>query len=193
MRKDPKADNPPTRRGVLAGAVGVAALGAAGLGAALWYGKDMGARLFNRFTLDNFVLEPVAGLVRADGAAVPGFSSEDFKRRLSVLNFWASWCPPCREEHHLLTELAARRLAPIYGANVKDRPEQARAFLAAHQNPYTAVGADSSAYLQRALGARGVPATFVIGPGPIIVTSVIGQLDPETIATQIVPALIGRA
>jgi len=108
-----------------------------------------------------------------------------------VLNLWASYCPTCHEEHHMLMDLAAQKLAPIYGADVKDDPEHAKAFLARYGNPFVAVGADSRSFLQRALGARGVPATFVVGPGPKIEVAILGPLDPKIVATKIVPALKG--
>jgi cytochrome c biogenesis protein CcmG, thiol:disulfide interchange protein DsbE len=175
-----------TRRAALLG--GLALAGVAG-GAVLWRKKDIGARFFNTMRLDQFELPPVPGLVDTQGRPVPGISSADLKGRLSILNLWASWCVSCREEHALLVDLAARGLAPIYGADVKDTPAHAREYLAEHGNPYVAVGADTGAYLQRALGARGVPATFVIGPGPRIEAAVYGPLSAEAIADQIIPAL----
>lgn len=179
----------PTRRVVTIGLIGLAAF-AAGAGAtALWTRKDMYARLFNPFTLEDFVLGGVEGLTRPNGAPVPGFSSDDLKGRRSILNLWASWCPSCRSEHALLIELAARDLAPIYGVNVKDKPEHARAFLREHGNPYRAIGADTHALLQHALGAPGLPATFVIAPGPAIEVAILGELDRETVEERIVPAL----
>jgi cytochrome c biogenesis protein CcmG, thiol:disulfide interchange protein DsbE len=183
------ASDSPTRRSVTVGLIGLAAF-AAGAGAtALWTRKDMAARLFNPFTLENFALAGVEGLARPNGATVPGFSSEDLKDRRSILNLWASWCPSCRAEHALLVELAARDLAPIYGANIKDKPEHARAFLQQHGNPYRAIGADPHAFLQHALGAPGLPATFVVAPGPAIDVAIFGELDRETVEERIVPAL----
>ncbi len=179
-----------SRRDVLHTAIGVAGLGVgAGLAAILWTRKDIGARLFNPFTLASFELAAVSGLTRPDGRPVPGFSSADLASRRSILNFWGSWCPTCREEHALLVDLAARDLAPIFGADVKDDAENARAFLTERGNPYRAVGADDRGFLQRALGARGVPATFVIAPGPRIEVAILGPLDRDAIEDRIVPAL----
>jgi len=179
-----------TRRSLLLGAIGVAGLGA---GTAVvehvWKKKDMSARLFNPFSIGKFELAAVPGLLDAQGKPVPGFSSADLAGQRSLLNVWASWCPTCRAEHHLLMALASRNLAPIYGADVKDSPERARYFLAKHGNPFVAVGADERAYLQRALGARGVPATFVVGPGPVIEWSTYEALDEAMIEEQIVPRL----
>lgn len=179
-----------TRRSLLLGAIGVAGLGA---GAAvlehLWKSKDVSARLFNPFAIDKFELAAVPGLVDAQGNPVPGFSSADLAGRRSLLNVWATWCPSCRAEHPLLMALKERNLAPIYGADVKDRPDRTRHFLARYGNPFTAVGADEGAYLQRALGARGVPATFVVGPGPVIELAIYEPLDERIVEEKIVPAL----
>ncbi len=179
-----------SRRGVLLGAFGVAGLGAGvGLAGLLWTRKDIAARLFNPFTLGQFELAAVPGLSRPGGEAVAGFSAADLAGRRSILNFWASWCPSCVEEHALLVDLAARDLVPIFGADVKDEPAHARDFLRRRGNPYRAVGADDRGFLQRALGARGVPATFVIAPGPRIEVAIFGELDRDAIEDKILPAL----
>ena len=129
------------------------------------------------------------GLTRPDGEPVAGFSAADLAGRRSILNFWASWCPSCVEEHALLVDLAARDLAPIFGADVKDEAKRARDFLTRRGNPYRAVGADNRGFLQRALGARGVPATFVIAPGPRVEVAIFGELDRAAIEDKILPAL----
>ncbi|MCC3244040.1 redoxin family protein [Methylocystis sp. WRRC1] len=182
-----------TRRSLLLGAMGVAGLGAGGAVVEhVWKKKDISARLFNPFSIGKFELAAVPGLLDAEGKPVPGFSSADLAGKRSLLNVWASWCPSCRAEHPLLMALAKRNLAPIYGADVKDPPERARYFLARHGNPFVAVGADERTYLQRALGARGVPATFVVGPGPVVEWSTYDPLDEETIEKEIVPRLLAK-
>lgn len=186
----PKTEWFAMRRSIILGAIGVAGVGAGGaVVTEIWRRKDISARLFNPFTLTNFMLPPVPGLLDAKGRPLPGFSSADLAGKRSVLNVWASWCPSCRQEHPLLMALAARKLAPIYGADVKDPPERAAYFLAKHGNPFLAVGADEHTYLQRALGARGVPATFVIGPGPVVEWSTYEPLDEETLEKHLIPAL----
>ncbi len=182
-----------SRRSVILGAFGVMGLGA---GAAVvehvWKRKDMTARLLNPFSIANFELPPVPGLLDAQEKPVPGFSSAELAGKRSLLNVWASWCPSCRQEHPLLMALAKRNLAPIYGADAKDAPARARYFLAKHGNPFVAVGADEHTYLQRALGAHGVPATFVVGPGPAIEWSTYEPLDEAVIEREIVPRLSAR-
>lgn len=179
-----------TRRSLLFGALGAVGVGAGGaVGEFLWKKKDMTARLFNPFSLAHFELPPVEGLLDSNGRPVPGFSSADLANKRSVLNVWASWCPTCREEHKYLVALAKRNLAPIYGADVRDPPARAKFFLAKYGNPFTAVGADSDTYLQRALGAHGVPATLVVGPGHRIEWATYEGLTEEIVEREIVPRL----
>lgn len=175
------------------------AMGAVGLGAAVaavehvWKKKDIGARLFNPFTLAHFELPPVPGLLDAAGKPVPGLSSADLAGKRCLLNVWASWCPVCREEHKHLVALAQRKLAPIYGADVKDPPARVRHFLAQHGNPFVAIGADAESYLMRALGLRGVPGTFVIGPGHVIEWQTNEGLTEAMIEKEIAPRLASKA
>ncbi|WP_363348227.1 redoxin family protein [Methylocystis echinoides] len=179
-----------TRRSLVLGAMGVMGLGAGGAVVEhVWKKKDMTARLFNPFSLARFELPPVEGLLDASGKPLPGLSSADLAGKRCLLNFWASWCPTCRDEHKHLMALAKRNLAPIYGVDVKDPPARARYFLAKYGNPFAAVGADTETYVQRALGARGVPATFVIGPGPIIEWSTYEGLTEAVVDREIAPRL----
>ncbi len=74
-------------------------------------------------------LPPLPGLER-DGKAVPGLNSAEFQGRVTVLNVWASWCVPCREEAALLMTVAADPRVNVVGMNYKDQPDNARRFLA---------------------------------------------------------------
>lgn len=183
-----------TRRSLILGAIGAMGLGAGGAVVEhVWKKKDMTARLFNPFSLAHFDLPPVPGLTDAQGKPVPGLSSADLAGKRCVLNVWASWCPTCREEHRHLVALARRKLAPIYGVDVRDPPARVKYFLAKNGNPFDAIGADSETYLQRALGARGVPATFVVGPGHVIEWSTYEGLTEAMIEKEIAPRLMAKA
>ncbi|MCL4140417.1 UNVERIFIED_CONTAM: hypothetical protein GTU68_052565 [Idotea baltica] len=70
-------------------------------------------------------LPPVEGLT-ADGSQVPGFSGADLAGKVSVVNVFASWCVPCRQEHPLLEDLARVGGVQLIGINYKDKPENAR-------------------------------------------------------------------
>lgn len=125
-----------------------------------------------------FALEPLPGLAR-DGQPVPGLSSEDLKGgRVTVVNVWASWCAPCREEHPVLMELAKDPSIRLVGINYKDSPENARRFLGTLGNPFAAVGVDPNGRTAIDWGVYGVPETFVIGPDGTIRYKHIGPITP---------------
>jgi cytochrome c biogenesis protein CcmG/thiol:disulfide interchange protein DsbE len=125
-----------------------------------------------------FNLAPLEGLV-ANGQPVPGFSNQDFKGRVTVVNVWASWCAPCRQEHPLLVDLARDPSIRVVGINQKDNPDNARRFLGALGNPYAAVGVDPNGRASIDWGVYGVPETFIVGPDGTIRHKHIGPLTPE--------------
>ncbi|WP_366519505.1 DsbE family thiol:disulfide interchange protein [uncultured Erythrobacter sp.] len=99
---------------------------------------------------------------------VPGTSRADFTDgKPKLLNIWASWCVPCiAEAPHL--ERLKREGVEIIGIAVRDRPEAVEGFLSRYGNPYTRIGADDISELMLAIGASGVPETYVIdGEGNI--------------------------
>jgi cytochrome c biogenesis protein CcmG, thiol:disulfide interchange protein DsbE len=126
----------------------------------------------------SFALEPLAGLVRG-GEALPGLASDDLKGKLTVVNVWASWCAPCRQEHPALMELAKDPSLRVVGINYKDTPENARRFLGTFGNPFAAVGVDPNGRAAIDWGVYGVPETFVVGPDGTIRYKHIGPLLPE--------------
>ena len=127
-----------------------------------------------------FSLPPLEGLV-AGGKPVPGFSSEDLKGKVTVVNVWASWCAPCRQEHPLLVDLAKDPSIRLVGINQKDDPDNARRFLGTYGNPFAAVGTDSNGRVSIDWGVYGVPETFIVGPDGMIRHKHIGPLTPETL------------
>lgn len=104
-----------------------------------------------------------------------------------IVNFWASWCAPCRIEHPVLMALAAEGV-PILGVNYKDRPEDARAFLAELGDPFARIGADSG---RNAIdwGVYGVPESFVLDGEGRVLLRFAGPLTPEIVAARIRPLL----
>jgi cytochrome c biogenesis protein CcmG, thiol:disulfide interchange protein DsbE len=128
-----------------------------------------------------FSLPPLAGLAR-DGVPVPGLASADLKAgAVTIVNVWASWCGPCRDEHPQLMQLAKDSRVRVVGINYKDQSENARRFLGALGNPFVAVGDDANGRVGIDWGVYGVPETFVISPDGTIAFKHVGPLSPATL------------
>ena len=108
--------------------------------------------------------------------------------RVKLVNFWASWCAPCRAEHPTLMDFADRGI-PVYGVNYKDNPAKARAFLAELGNPYALAGADPQAKMALDWGVYGLPETFVLSPDGTVILRVTGPLTERNLQTRVLPAL----
>lgn len=106
-----------------------------------------------------------------------------------IVNFWASWCTPCRIEHMALQQLAARNGVTLYGVDYKDKPENARAFLTELGNPFGKIDQDQEGRVSIDWGVTGVPETFVIDGKGIIKVHYAGPLDDNVINRLILPAL----
>lgn len=131
----------------------------------------------------------IDGLVDG-GRPVAGFSTADLaKGKVSVVNFWASWCVPCVQEHPLLGELAKRAGVEIYGVNYKDDPANARRFIGRYGNPFTAVGADTGGRLAIDWGVYGMPETFVINGRGEIVYKHVGPLSEASLEQKVLPVI----
>lgn len=131
---------------------------------------------------------PAFELTRLD-AAEQKLKRDDLLGKVWVLNVWASWCAPCREEHPLVMELARRKLAPVYGLNYKDTRPAGMAFLTQLGNPYEASLFDGDGRVGIDWGVYGVPETFVIDKQGTIRFKHIGPLTPEVLEKKITPLL----
>jgi cytochrome c biogenesis protein CcmG/thiol:disulfide interchange protein DsbE len=128
------------------------------------------------------------------GRTVPGFSNADLASgQVSVVNFWASWCAPCVQEHPLLVALKERTGVTLYGVNYKDQPATARRFLGRYGNPFTAVGVDASGRAAIDWGVTGMPETFILNGKGEIVFKHIGPISAETLESKIIPTVKAAA
>ncbi|KPH75032.1 DsbE family thiol:disulfide interchange protein [Bosea vaviloviae] len=142
-------------------------------------------------------LSALEGLQR-DGRPVPAFGMADLATgRATIVNVFASWCAPCRVEHPFLVALAdapavkAGKVA-VVGLNYKDEAENARRFLDALGNPYSAVGVDRPGRAAIEWGVYGVPETFVIGPDGRILEKHVGPLDATSAGRLLARAMAGK-
>jgi cytochrome c biogenesis protein CcmG, thiol:disulfide interchange protein DsbE len=133
-------------------------------------------------------LPAVAGLER-NGQPVPGIMPADFKDAVTVLNVWASWCVPCRDEAPLLIQLAADKRIRLVGINYKDQADNARRFLGRFGNPFAASGADASGRTAIEWGVYGVPETFIVGRDGRIAYKLVGPLTPENLERVLKPEI----
>lgn len=130
---------------------------------------------------------PTADLPPVEGLGLPGLTSGMFGGKVTLVNFWASWCAPCRIEHPVLLQLSRDPRIVLVGVNYKDAPENARGFLGELGNPFSAVGVDPNGRVAIDWGVYGVPETFIVGPDGKILFKHVGPLDPQAVQATILP------
>jgi len=109
------------------------------------------------------------------------YSSEIFNsNKFYLLNIWASWCVPCRQEHGYLMRLSESDQVTLIGLNYKDNFNNAQNFLKKLGNPYETILLDEDGTTSIELGAYGVPETFLIHKNKIV-SKYIGPLNEELI------------
>ena len=126
--------------------------------------------------------DDLPGLARGD------LASDELGGKPVLVNFFASWCVPCRAEHPLLMRLKEEGVA-LYGIAYKDKPEDAKAFLAELGNPFSRVAMDSSGRTGIDFGVYGVPETYVIDGAGRIRFRQVGPLYPYVLDEQLMPLL----
>lgn len=131
-----------------------------------------------------FDLPPLDGM-----AGVPGLKSADLAGKVTVLNIFASWCGPCREEHPQLEALAGDGRIRLVAINYKDVDENARRFLGEMGNPFAAIGTDRAGRTAIDWGVYGVPETFVIGRDGTIRYKLVGPIDAASLAAVLRPEI----
>ena len=113
---------------------------------------------------------------------------DDLLGRPLLVNFWASWCAACQDEHPLFMELA-RRGVEIVGIDYKDTDADGQRWLRRHGNPYRSVAADPQGRAGLDWGVYGVPETFVLDAAGTIVYKHIGPVDEAAWRTRIAPLM----
>ncbi len=127
------------------------------------------------------VVEPLADWELLEDADLRGGS-------VKILNFWASWCAPCRVEHPTLMQLAEEGI-PIYGVNYKDNATNAVGFLDELGTPYTAIGTDLDGRMALDWGVYGVPETYLIDGQGRVLLRFPGPVTQRVLSETIRPVL----
>jgi|TARA_B110000438_G_scaffold303672_1_gene366401 cytochrome c biogenesis protein CcmG, thiol:disulfide interchange protein DsbE len=106
-------------------------------------------------------------------------SEKEFKNELTIVNFFATWCKPCLDEHAYLKRLSIGKNLKIIGINYKDDPKKAIKWLKELGNPYYDVLADYDARIGIDWGVYGLPETFIINSKGIIKYRLVGPITEK--------------
>ena len=103
------------------------------------------------------------------------------KNNYTLINFWASWCAPCRQEHPLLIQLSKEKNLKLLGINFKDKKKKAEIFLKDFENPYDFLTKDEQGKNSVKFGIYGIPESILVNKDLIILKKFIGPLSNEDI------------
>ena len=110
------------------------------------------------------------------------YTNEDFKKsRYTLINFWASWCAPCRVEHPYLMQLSKEKNLKIVGVNFKDKKINASKFLNELGNPYYYMAKDTTGKQSVNFGIYGIPESILIDNETIVLKKFVGPLNEQNL------------
>jgi cytochrome c biogenesis protein CcmG/thiol:disulfide interchange protein DsbE len=132
---------------------------------------------------------PALNLEPLEGSQRPALTTSAIQGKLTVVNVFASWCVPCRQEHPLLTEIAKDPAVNVVGINYKDKSENALRFLGELGNPFDAIGIDPNGKAAIDWGVYGIPETYLVGADGTILFKKIGPIDEASLRDQLLPAI----
>jgi DsbE subfamily thiol:disulfide oxidoreductase len=115
------------------------------------------------------------------------FGTADLKGKVTLVNFFASWCVPCREEHAAIAQIPKSAGIELVGIDYKDPPADASLWLEELGNPYSAVAVDAEGKAGIDFGVYGVPETYLIDGRGIIRFKQTGPLTPKVIQSRLIP------
>ena len=116
--------------------------------------------------------------------------TKDIKNKKTLINFFASWCSPCKIEHPLFFEIR-KKYPELYllGFNHKDPPSDAKKYLEDDGNPYDFVGVDSDGLIALEFGVFGLPETYLINEDGKIIYKFMGPITMDILKNEIEPLL----
>jgi len=123
-------------------------------------------------------------------STIPGLKTEDLiKGKVTVVNYFASWCPPCRYEHPVLMRLNRMNIVKLVGISQKDDPVKSMKFLNELGNPYSAVGVDRNGRVSIDWGVYGLPETFIVDGQGRIRYKYVGPISNQFLDSKIIPEI----
>lgn len=174
-----------SRRNLLIGSLGLAATATAGF---LAFSYRKGWIGFGPYGVPKVALQPVLG-VTTGGKVVPGIDFIARKPGLTVLNIWASWCPYCRSEHHLLMELAMDARFTLIGLVGDDSEAKVAEYLKNAGNPFAELSVDHQRVILRGLRQRGYPSTYILREDGSVLYKHHGALTADVVRKDLLPQI----
>ncbi|CAN7522793.1 DsbE family thiol:disulfide interchange protein [Neorhizobium sp. LjRoot104] len=132
---------------------------------------------------------PSLALPPLEGSNTAALTTAAIAGKLTLVNVFASWCVPCRQEHPILKELANDSRLTIVGINYKDRNDNALRFLGELGNPYKAIGIDPNGKAAIDWGVYGIPESYLVAPDGTILYKRVGPFDARSLAQDLLPAI----
>ncbi|RYE62463.1 MAG: DsbE family thiol:disulfide interchange protein, partial [Oxalobacteraceae bacterium] len=132
---------------------------------------------------------PSLALPPLEGSQTAALTSSAISGKLTLVNVFASWCVPCRQEHPILKQLAEDNRLTIVGINYKDRNDNALRFLGELGNPYKAIGIDPNGKSAIDWGVYGIPESYLVGPDGTILYKKVGPFDTRSVTQDLLPAI----
>jgi len=132
---------------------------------------------------------PSLALPALEGSNTPALTDAAIGGKLTLVNVFASWCVPCRQEHPILKELAKDERLTIVGINYKDRNDNALRFLGELGNPYDAIGVDPNGKAAIDWGVYGIPESYLVGTDGTILYKKVGPFDERSLTQDLLPAI----
>jgi cytochrome c biogenesis protein CcmG, thiol:disulfide interchange protein DsbE len=130
---------------------------------------------------------PSFALAGLNGA--PGLDRTALSGTVAIVNFFASWCVPCRVEAPLLAGLTQQLKVPLYGIAYKDKPNDTEDYLKELGDPYQRIGLDENGRVGINFGVYGVPETYVIDKEGRIRMRFVGPLNESALTDQLKPLI----
>ena len=103
--------------------------------------------------------------------------SQELKSEIVLINFFATWCKPCRDEHSYIKKFSEQKKIRVIGINYKDKDDDAAEFLRGHGDPYDDIGVDKDGLFGIEMGITGVPETFIVDENGKVVIRHVGPID----------------